>query len=276
MVSTNGHNNNTNGLIMQATMLKSVLSDGKSNAKQAKNEGKGYLSYNLSLAPHKLSGHSMCPRAEIAGCDKTCLGDKTGRNEFDINKQAKINRTLFYKDSPEQFINTLHDDIYRAERKAKKNDLKLLVRLNNYSDVPWELLNRDIFDLHPYTQYMDYTKLPYRKDLPDNYDLTYSLSAKIESKYDFSKSLEYYGRSSFVVSKMLFDIIFKDLKEGEHVSTRIDGGQTLFYLNGDIHDMTFNRPKNSFLVLREKTSKFSKSTDPVNPIVYRSFESIGL
>lgn len=258
---------------MQATILKTVLSDGKSNAKQAKNEGRGYLSYNLSLAPHKLSGHSMCPRAVIAGCDKTCLGDKTGRNEFDENKQAKINRTLFYKDNPEQFITTLHDDIYRAERKAKRNGLSLLVRLNNYSDQPWELLYPELFDLHPNTQFMDYTKLPFRKDLPDNYDLTYSLSAKIESKYDFAKSLEYYGRSSFVVSKMLFDIVFKDLKEDEHVSTRIDGGHTLFYLNGDIHDMTFARPKNSFLVLREKTSKFS---DDINPIVYRSFESIGL
>lgn len=259
---------------MQATILKTVLSDGKSNAKQAKNEGRGYLSYNLSLAPHKLSGHSMCARAAIAGCDKTCLGDKTGRNEFDENKQAKINRTLFYKDSPEQFITTLHDDIYRAERKAKKNDLSLLVRLNNYSDQPWELLYPELFDWHPNTQFMDYTKLPFRKDLPDNYDLTYSLSAKIESKYDFAKSLDYYGRSSFVVSKMLFDIVFKDLKERESVSTTING-ETLFYLNGDIHDMTFTRPKNSFLVLREKTSKFSKPDDP-NPIVYRSFESIGL
>jgi hypothetical protein len=274
MVSTNGqnNNNNTNGIIMQATMLKSVLSDGKSNAKQAKNEGKGYLSYNLSLAPHKLSGHSMCARAEIAGCDKTCLGDKTGRNEFDINKQAKINRTLFYKDSPEQFITTLHDDIYRAERKAKKNDLKLLVRLNNYSDNPWELLYPDLFDLHPYTQYMDYTKLPYRKDLPDNYDLTYSLSAKIESKHDFAKCMDHYLRCSLVVSKMLFDIVFKDMSETDSISTRIDG-QTFFLLNGDIHDMTFTRPKNTILVLREKTSKFGND---INPIVYRSFESIGL
>ena len=162
--------------------------------------------------------------------------------------------------------------MYRAENKAKKNSLKLLARLNNYSDQPWELLYPELFSWHEETQFMDYTKLPYRKDLPDNYDLTYSLSAKIESKYDFAKSLEYYGRSSFVVSKMLFDIVFKDLGENDHISTTIEGKSLLFF-NGDIHDMTFTRPKNSFLVLREKTSKFS---DDINPIVYRSFESIGL
>lgn len=56
-----------------------------------------------------------------------------------------------------------------------------MVRLNVYSDVPWELVFPDLFRAIPDLQFYDYTKVPGRDPIRegvDNYDLTFSFSGR--------------------------------------------------------------------------------------------------
>ena len=59
---------------------------------------------------------------------------------------------------------------------SKRSDNLRMVRLNVFSDIPWELVFPEIFALVPGTYY-DYTKVPHR-EVPSNYDLTFSYSGR--------------------------------------------------------------------------------------------------
>jgi hypothetical protein len=66
-------------------------------------------------------------------------------------------------------------------RKAYKQGLQPLVRLNGTSDIRWESIEvantgKNIFEMFPDVQFYDYTKDVNRKDLPANYDVTFSYS----------------------------------------------------------------------------------------------------
>jgi hypothetical protein len=51
-----------------------------------------------------------------------------------------------------------------------------MVRLNVFSDIPWELVFPELFEIVPGVYY-DYTKVPWRTPAP-NYDLTFSYSGR--------------------------------------------------------------------------------------------------
>jgi hypothetical protein len=75
----------------------------------------------------------------------------------------------------------LAEDISKLIRKAYKQGLQPLVRLNGTSDIRWESIEvantgKNIFEMFPDVQFYDYTKDVNRKDLPANYDLTFSYS----------------------------------------------------------------------------------------------------
>ena len=65
-------------------------------------------------------------------------------------------------------------------KKAQSKGLKPLVRLNGTSDINWENIPfesyNNIFEAFQNVQFYDYTKNANRKDLPSNYDLTFSYS----------------------------------------------------------------------------------------------------
>jgi len=64
-------------------------------------------------------------------------------------------------------------------RKAKRLNLTPLIRLNGTSDIPYENIYHyglNIFEIFPNVQFYDYTKIPTRKNIPANYDLTFSYS----------------------------------------------------------------------------------------------------
>ena len=249
-----------------------ILSDGASNTKQAKSSGRGYMSVNLSFAPYDLSGHQVCPRAKIAKCFETCLGHATGRNEFPSNIQAKIRKTERYFDNPELFVEKLIYELWAKDRSAKKNDLQLACRLNNYSDRLWEVQHPEIFDACPDVQFYDYTKMVVRTSefhtLPRNYDLTFSLSHAIDDENTISL---YSGqcRMACVVSQEIYLDHFGHLTENEYITSE----SGIRFYNGDVHDLTFLRPKNSILVLKEKKSRRFKKT---NPLVFHNLFDLGL
>ena len=159
------------------------------NGKTPKGEKRGYLTAIMYLAPAGLSGYPMCPFAHLAQCEEPCL-NTAGRGKFDNVQKARIRKTLMFHQFPNEFNALLVSEMHRAQRKAERMGLTLVVRLNGTSDIPWEnqtivetwhtLKNRNlkwtIFELFPKVQFYDYTKAPTRHNLPDNYHLTFSYS----------------------------------------------------------------------------------------------------
>ncbi len=150
------------------------------DAKTTKGESLGFLTGILYLAPATTTKWNTCSMAKIAECDKACLYT-AGRGAFSSVQQARIRKTEWFFTDRDSFMLQLAEDISKLIRKAKKLGLQPLVRLNGTSDIRWESIEvansgNNIFEFFPDVQFYDYTKDVNRKDLPANYDLTFSYS----------------------------------------------------------------------------------------------------
>jgi len=147
-----------------------------SNAKTVKGDGDEYLTAILYLAPAKqVEGINLCPLAVMAGCEKACLYT-AGRGAFNNVQQARIRKTILYRDNRPLFLDYLRQDLDRFVAYCKRKGLKPCVRLNGTSDIRFE--NHGIMQDYPDVQFYDYTKDAKRlsKPLPSNYHLTLSYS----------------------------------------------------------------------------------------------------
>jgi len=155
------------------------------NPKIAKGEGLGYLTSILHLAPANLSGHNVCPMASV-GCKAACL-NTAGRGGIfrkgettNVIQKARIARTNFFFQDRPAFMRQLVKEIRSAIRKAEKNGLTAVFRLNGTSDLRWETVpvegHLNVMAMFPTIQFYDYTKLPNRRGIPSNYHLTFSRS----------------------------------------------------------------------------------------------------
>lgn len=213
------------------------------NAKTSKNTKFGYLTGILYLTPADKSGVNLCPMAELAGCKKPCL-DTAGRGVFSNVQQARLNRTKLFLNDQNAFMRQLVDEIGALSNKAKRLGIKAAVRLNGTSDIRFENIKfswfnklQTIFDIFPNVQFYDYTKIPNRKNIPANYDLTFSYSGK----KDFAKYNE------------------RAIKNGVRIAAVFDKPENIpvtFHkrkvFDGDKHDLTFLNPKNAVLGLYAK------------------------
>jgi hypothetical protein len=162
------------------------------NPKIEKGYKLGYMTAVLHLAPYTAAGVNVCPMAELAGCISACLntagrgGIAAGRATFTAPggqtlpdnhiQRARIARTRFYLNDRAAFMAQLETEIAAVVRKANKLGLIPAVRLNGTSDIRWE--NSGIMAEFPDVQFYDYTKIPNRRNLPANYHLTWSYSAR--------------------------------------------------------------------------------------------------
>jgi len=166
-------------------MFKSkALLSVSSDAKTIKGETLGFLTGILYLAPSTTTKWNTCSMAKIAKCDVACL-NSAGRGAFSSVQTARINKTTWFFTDRNDFMQQLVVDIAKLIQKAYKKGLKPLVRLNGTSDIRWETIGFtdvsgieyvNIFAAFPNTQFYDYTKDANRKDLPSNYDVTFSYS----------------------------------------------------------------------------------------------------
>jgi hypothetical protein len=156
------------------------------NAKTIKGERYGIKTAILYLMPAMGSGVNLCAMAAIAKCDGPCLFT-AGRGAMSNVMLSRLRKTLFFNQYRDQFMAQLHKEIAAYADKAKREGFKLVVRLNGTSDirfeniaVPHPRLNfnayANIFAAFPDIQFYDYTKLANRKNVPANYDLTFSYS----------------------------------------------------------------------------------------------------
>ena len=148
------------------------------NAKTVKGQGRGYMTAILYLAPADESGYEVCPMAS-QGCRKACL-NKAGMGAFSNVQAARVAKTRLYFEDREVFMAQLMGEVRAFIRKAFKAGLIPVVRLNGTSDIPWERVpvegKPNIMAHFPTVQFYDYTKRHNRRDLPDNYHLTFSLA----------------------------------------------------------------------------------------------------
>lgn len=161
-----------------------LLTAAHANAKTAKNATQGnYLSYILHLAPYKLSGKNVCPMAS-KGCAAACL-NTAGRGVFDNVKQARLKKTKLFHDKRKQFMQLLVADLEAVVRKAARDGMQAVVRLNGTSDIDWTIVKTDagmsVFEQFPSIQFYDYTKVlrrlkQHKLVRPANYHLTFSKS----------------------------------------------------------------------------------------------------
>jgi len=155
-----------------------ILSEGSSNAKLAKGDGKGYYTMALFLAPSTLNryGVDLCPYS-TKQCREGCL-NSAGRGVFSNVQNARVRKANLYVEQPEEFERVLREDLSKAQAYADANGFILVVRLNGTSDLLWLHIVRD----YPRATFYDYTKNVNLFDTYlhnwqyENYHLTFSLS----------------------------------------------------------------------------------------------------
>ena len=147
------------------------------NTKLLKGSKYGYISYGLSLLPYNLSGKNFCSHAS-KGCAAACL-NTSGMGVFSNVQAARLAKSRFFIEKPLEFVAQLKKEIASAQKKAKRDSVKLAIRLNVLSDLPWENIG-NIMQSFPDVQFYDYTPSPLRMNnflkglLPKNYHLTFS------------------------------------------------------------------------------------------------------
>lgn len=226
----------------------SLLTPDGYNPKTKKGRARGYSSAILHFAPGALSGFNVCRWASV-GCLAGCLNTaghggivKRGESTNEV-QTARIARTRwFFADQP-GFMAQLFGEIETHIRRARRNGLIPVVRLNGTSDIPWERVKNaaglTAFDAFPGIQFYDYSKSPARVLahasglLPDNYHLTFSRSES--NAADVAMVLRAGGNVAAVFSKALPDAW---------------NGATV--INGDQDDLRFLDPSGVVVGLKAK------------------------
>jgi hypothetical protein len=152
------------------------------DAKTSKGTGKGYLTGICYLSPANVAGlGNLCPHAS-EGCKAVCLYTAGRAAIFKAINLARLARTrLLFKDRA-AFENQLEKEISALVRKANRDGLIPVVRLNGTSDLAVESLFPQLFKAFPDLTMYDYTKSVSRAlrfasgEMPANYHLTFSLS----------------------------------------------------------------------------------------------------
>jgi len=152
-----------------------LLAHQSTNAKGKKNaQFDKYDSHIMYLLPSL----DLCPMSDVARCREACL-NTAGRGAMNSVQQARLRKTEYFQNNQDKFIEQLHDELHKINKRCYKLGKSPAVRLNGTSDIPWELYG--IPQAFPDIQFYDYTKLPTRRT-PDNYHLTVSYS-EANSKY---------------------------------------------------------------------------------------------
>jgi hypothetical protein len=157
------------------------------NTKTVKGEKYGYQTFILHLAPADLSGYETCPK-RTAGCTAACLNTAGRGGMFkpggtNTIQEARKRKTRMFFEQREAFMAQLVKDIESARKKAERNNMIAVFRLNGTSDLSFEKYEvvregktyKNIFQAFPFTQFYDYTKILGRKvNGESNYHLTFS------------------------------------------------------------------------------------------------------
>ena len=215
-----------------------------SNIKTLKGMNQGWDTYILHLSPWTVSGVMNVCRNASEGCRFSCLNTAGQGGMFkpdgtNVVQAARKRRTVMFAKERDQFMDLLVKDIEWALRRTHRQGLKLAVRLNGTSDLPWERIrvrsrgDKTLMELFSDIQFYDYFKLLNKQTQRfSNYHLTFSRS---EINEDQARSALEQGINVSVV----FDQLPKTY-----------WGRTV--IDGDVTDLRFLDPQGVIVGLRAK------------------------
>ena len=148
----------------------------------------GINQYGLALAQSDASHVVNVCSFATDGCRRACIAE-FGKGGIPSVKFARTVKAIALHRMPELFIKRLASEI-----KAKVAlEGEIFCRLNDYSDLRWELIAPSLFDIDGVT-YWDYTKHP-RRDVSklDNYTVVFSAHEKFQDSKIPSLSSRYDG-----------------------------------------------------------------------------------
>jgi hypothetical protein len=134
--------------------------------------------YSLALAPAGASGFQVC-RYRTTECERHCVAF-SGKGGLDMVQAARVLKTRFLAEQPDAFVTLLADEIRKAADKMARKGLAFAMRLNAFSDIPWEDVTPWLFAEMADLTFYDYTKwaADRRPNLPANYSLTQSATER--------------------------------------------------------------------------------------------------
>jgi hypothetical protein len=219
------------------------------DAKTRKGTAFGVMTGILYLAPSNESKVvNTCPKAS-PGCRRSCLYS-AGRGAMSNVRNARIAKTVMFKNDPTQFLIITIQNIFALCKKATKANLVAATRLNGTSDVAWEtvLINgKNIMEINPEHQFYDYTKRIDRIRkyatgmMPKNYHLTFSRSENNDVE---------------VAEALALGVNVAVVFSGNTLPKTYMGRSVI---NGDEHDARFLDPKGVIVGLKAK-GKAKKDT----------------
>lgn len=151
---------------------------GKSNGTHT------YMIAGLMLSPSDRSGYNVCKHA--TDCRFWCVAD-SGGGRWKGTQDARIRKTRMFFEDRDTFAQMLADDLRKFARLCGEKGHKPAVRLNTFSDIPWERVavtidgqETTVIDAFADTiTFYDYTKYPCTARFSTNaYRLTYSASGE--------------------------------------------------------------------------------------------------
>jgi len=223
-----------------------LLSTAAANTKTAKSElnRPDYTIVTLSLSPATAAPGlpTNCPNS-TPSCFDACVGNvNVGMAAvWSSIMEARIRKTVFLREDRKAFLRQLTGELEHERDKAYTNGTTLAVRLNCFSDLPWEMDSfGGIPQLFPDCEFYDYTKLYARTgSVPDHYSLTASWTERTKDQEHCAEIL--HSGSGNVA------IVFgeQDGKTSRHAySQRIPrtweiAGREFLTYDGDTQDMRF-------------------------------------
>lgn len=219
--------------------------------------------YCIYLASADLSGYNVCPNSTY--CKENCL-QGSGRNL--INKRANLNtiensriiKTRLFFANKEVFMRLMLHEIERERAKAEKIGNEFSIRLNATSDInptAFVLDGKNILEIYPDITFYDYTKVPNRFNLLEqykNYDLTWSIDG---SGDNLKLGLDYLakgGRVAVVFGNGLpkkwygYDVIDGDLYDFRYKDGNVIVGLKFKKTANNYKDGKFVLPNVDFIV----------------------------
>ena len=213
-----------------------------------------YLTHVMYMPPSDSSGlKNFCPWA-TPGCRAVCLGIASGRMNHGAEKlanrsfdweltdvtKAQLKRAELFVSNRKAFIALMIVEITRHVNKAAKKGIKAASRPNGSTDILWEHVASQLFEIFPDVQFYDYTKAPLntRANKPQNYHITYSFAETIKNQLEAEK---------YVAAGFNAAVVFKTDKYNLPKEFR---GMPVW--NGDISDERFKDPVGYYIGLTAK------------------------
>jgi len=194
------------------------------------------LAAGLFLLPANVSGHNLCP--EAGSCAKTCVMLHAGHFATETVRGAQKHRTDLYLTDRIQFDDQLYSELEKLERKAKRQDAQLYVRLNGSSDQDFSrfALSFPGIAFYDYTKRRDIVRRILSASWPANYSVCYSWSERAQP--ELAQEYLDHGHTVSVVFDTAYNAqhkVYGALPELWRVPQT--DRRTYRVIDGDVHDL---------------------------------------